>query len=88
MEEYADSGDFKSPKVLDAFLCREDESVILDNWARMFVGLSKVIPISKVVHIQYAQANTNGACSVPFSRAVTASGAVHTGQLKQFLEHL
>lgn len=58
----------------------------------MLVGLLNLIPMSKVVHMQYPHDNIQGPCcalfSVVFSRVVTESGAVQTGQLKQFRAHL
>ena len=92
MEEYVDSGDLSSPKDLDICLPRAAGSVIFDSWVRMFVGLSNLMPMSRVVHMQYPQDNTQGPCWVPFpvtfSSVLTARGAVHMGQLKQFLAHL
>lgn len=55
--------------------------------ARMLLGLSNAMPISCVSHLQNPQAKMydGGPAS---SRGFTERGAVHMGQLKQFLAHL
>ena len=57
----------------------------------MFVGLSNLMPMSKVVQVQYPQARIHGPCCAPASppsRVLTVSGEVQTGQLKQLRAHL
>ncbi len=62
----------------------------LDSWIARLLGLSKVMPMSRVVQLQYPHARIQG----PFkwlpsgSNVFTVMGAVHIGQLKQFLLHL
>jgi hypothetical protein len=56
MDEYMDNGDFRSPNVDNprgrAAAAVDGSVVNLDNWPRIFVGLSNLIPVSNVVHMQ------------------------------------
>ena len=93
MVENVDKGDLSSPTVLDICLPRVVVvSLILESCAQMFVGLSNLMPMSRDDHMQYAHESTHGPCwpslPVTFSSVLTARGAVHMGQLKQFLAHL
>lgn len=93
MVEYVDRGDLSSHTDLDICLPRAVVVlVILESCVQMLVGLSNLIPMSRDDHMQYAHESTHGPCwpSLPatFSSVVTARGAVHMGQLKQFLAHL